>query len=275
MGSLSPQGGGALLEYDPMKTLLIALGAVSAIALAAPAAAQYGSGQSAPYGNGRYGAQTNVNAGGSVGISNQIARLDERLYAGIQSGAIDRTEARNLRLQLRELTRLERQYSSNGLTQQERMDLQARLRNVRQQFRMADGGGNGRWADSDGDGYNDQGYNQGYGNQGYGNQGYGNQGYGNQGGYNGQGGEYEEVQACSTRRSGGGIAGAVLGNILGRNDTCVGAGQRAPSNLGAVPYELRDQFRDGNGLVYRSDGQRIYQIDARTNVVLRVFAATR
>jgi hypothetical protein len=132
-----------------MKKLLIALAAGSTIGLAAPAAAQFGT-------------QTNVNAGGGVGIDNRIAQLETRLQAGIQSGAIDRTEARNLRTQLRALTRLQRQYSYNGLTQQERQDLQARLRTLRQQFRMADGGGNGRWADNDGDGYNDQGYaNQG------------------------------------------------------------------------------------------------------------------
>jgi hypothetical protein len=234
-----------------MKKLLIALAAGSAIAVTAPAAAQYGT-------------QANVNARGAVGIDNRIAQLETRLQAGIQSGAIDRTEARNLRTQLRALTRLERQYSYNGLTQQERADLQTRLRTLRQQFRMADGGGNGRWADNDGDGYND----------GYANQGYPNQGYPNQGGYAGQGGTYEEVEACTNSRSGG-VIGGVLGGILGGRDDCIGVGERAPANLGAIPYELRGQFRDGNGIAYRTDGQRIYQIDVRTNTVLRVYAANR
>jgi hypothetical protein len=31
-------------------------------------------------------------------------------------------------------------------------------------------------------------------------------------------------------------------------------------------------YRDGNGVYYRSDGRNIYQIDARTNVVTRVFS---
>ena len=221
-----------------MKKLLIAMTAASAIAVAAPAAPQWGN-QS----------QTSVNARAGANIETRIAQLETRLRAGIQSGAIDRTEARTLRMQLRELTRLQRQYRRNGLTQQERADLQQRLRSVRQQFRMADGGANGRWADND-DAY-----------------------YPGQGGYTGQGGPYEEVRDCDGNR--GGIFGGVLGGIFGggNNDDCLEAGDRAPANLSVLPYELRGQFRDGNGIAYRTDGRHIYQIDVRTNTVLRVYAA--
>lgn len=215
-----------------MSKLLIALGAASAIAIAAPAAAQW--------------TNQNVDARAGTNIQTRIAQLETRLQAGIRSGAIDRTEARTLRQQVRALVRLERQYARNGLTEQERNDLRQRLRSVRQQFRLADGGASGRWADRD-DGYED--------------------------GYVGQGGPYEEVTGCEGGN--GGILGGVLGNIFGGRDNCVEPGERAPSNLGALPYELRDQFRDGNGIVYRSDGQRIYQIDARTNTVLRVYAPNR
>jgi hypothetical protein len=41
--------------------------------------------------------------------------------------------------------------------------------------------------------------------------------------------------------------------------------------MGGVPYEYRDQFRDGNGVYYRSDGRNIYQIDARSQTVVRIF----
>lgn len=225
-----------------MKTLLIAMTAVSAIAVAAPAAAQWGN-------------QNQVNANAGANIESRIAQLETRLQAGIQSGAIDRTEARTLRTQVRALSRLQYQYSRNGLTQQERQDLQQRLRSVRQQFRMADGGANGRWADND-DNY------------------YPGQSYPGQGGYTGQGGPYEEVRDCEGNR--GGIFGGVIGGIFGGgSDDCVEAGERAPANLQAVPSQLRGQFRDGNGIVYRTDGQRIYQIDVRTNTVLRVYAAQR
>jgi hypothetical protein len=228
-----------------MQKLLIAMTAVSAAALAAPAAAQSGN---------AWGTQGNVNANVSANLDGRIAQLETRLQAGIQSGAIDRTEARNLRMQVRQLRQLQYRYSANGLSQQERMDLQQRLRTLRQQFRVADGGGNGRWADNENDGYND--------------------GYTGNNGYTGRGGTYEEVQGCETR-SGNRIGNVINGILGGGSSECAGIGQRAPSNLGAVPYELRNQFRDGNGILYRTDGQRVYQIDARTSTVLRVYSANR
>jgi hypothetical protein len=234
-----------------MKTFLIALSASAALAAAAPAAAQIG-------------VNSNVNANAGVNLQNRIAQLDTRLQAGIQSGAITQTEARSLRQQVRELRRLERQYSRNGLTQAERQDLQQRLRTTRQQFRMADNGGNGRWNDNDDYAYGQAPYGQ--QQQPY----YGQQG---QQPYYGQGGPYEEVTEACESRSGGGIVGQIFGSILGgsRND-CLEVGERATGNLMAVPYQYQSQFRDGNGIVYRSDGQRVYQIDARTSTVLRVYA---
>ncbi|HEX8642915.1 MAG TPA: hypothetical protein VF702_03265 [Allosphingosinicella sp.] len=219
-----------------MKKLLILMAAGTAAIAAAPAAAQIGT-------------QTNVNARAGVNIQNRIAQLETRLQAGIQSGAISRTEAQTLRREVRALTRLERQYSRNGLTQTERQDLQQRLRALRQQFRLADGGGNGQWADRDMDDYQ------------------------------GQGGAYEEIRDCDGR-GGGGLIGGVLGGIFGGNNNndrndCVEPGERAPTNLSALPYELRNQFRDGNGIVYRTDGQHVYQIDVRTNTVLRVYGTQR
>jgi hypothetical protein len=70
----------------------------------------------------------------------------------------------------------------------------------------------------------------------------------------------------------GGIGG-VIDNILGGGTLRVG--QRVSGNLGAVPYEYRSQYRDGNGVYYRSDGRSIYQVDARTDTVLRVYSMRR
>ena len=67
----------------------------------------------------------------------------------------------------------------------------------------------------------------------------------------------------------GGIGG-ILGSILGGNSG-LRVGQRVSANMGGVPYEYRDQFRDGNGVYYRSDGRNIYQIDARSQTVVRIF----
>ncbi|HEY7809983.1 MAG TPA: hypothetical protein VIA98_06360 [Allosphingosinicella sp.] len=220
-----------------MKKLLIATAALGALATAAPAAAQYSNQNS----QGAYG---NVNAGGAVGVQNRLARLETRIQAGVQAGTIDRTEARTLRMQLRDITRLERQYSRNGLSQQERQDLQMRVRSFRDQLAMADGQrGNGQY------GYNDGAY--------------------------GQGGPYEAY--CEDNGSSGGLGGIIDSIFGGGNnnsrdcDTGVRVGQRVSGNLYAVPVNLRSRYRDGNGVYYRSDGRNILQIDARTQTVLRVY----
>jgi hypothetical protein len=219
-----------------MNRILLSMAAVGAIAVAAPAAGQTGYGYN------------NANAGGAVGMSNRIAQLEARLQAGVQAGVIDRAEARDLRTDLRELRRLERQYSYNGLTQSERQDLQQRLRTLRQEIRTAD---NGRYDRDTRYSWDDR--------------------YDN-GGYAGQGGPYEQPYDtyCDTS-SRGGIGGLIEG-VLGRNDNNCSArvGARAPSNLYAVPSQYRYRYRDGNGVYYRSDGRNIYQIDARTQTVLRV-----
>ncbi len=76
----------------------------------------------------------------------------------------------------------------------------------------------------------------------------------------------------------GGIIDSIFGGGNNRNnDECGGlrVGQRAGGNLSAVPYQYRTQFRDGGGVYYRSDGRAIYQIDARTDTVLRVYDMNR
>jgi hypothetical protein len=175
---------------------------------------------------------------GNANFTVRIDQLRARLQAGVQSGSITRREAGPIRQQIRQLSQLERQYGMNGLSGQERAVLQQRIRMVRQQLRAADNGANGRYAQWDAeDGYG-QGYQQGYG-----------QGY------------QQPVQQ-------GGIAG-VLGRILGTGGLEVG--QRATGNLYGVPYQYQGQYRDGNGVYYRSDGRRIYQIDAHTQTVIRIF----
>ena len=217
-----------------MKKLLTAMAAVSAMAVVAPASAQYTNQNN-----------VNVNAGGSVGVANRIARLEARIQSGVQAGTIDRTEARTLRQQLRDIRQLERQYSRNGLSQQERTDLQQRVRTFRDQLALADGR---------------RGNQYGYGDDAH-----------------GQGGPYEEVQCDTGGRGGlGGIFDSVFGGG-GSDGDCDGlrVGARASGNLSTLPTSYRNQFRDGNGIVYRTDGQQIYQIDSRTSTVLRVYGMNR
>jgi hypothetical protein len=245
-----------------MKRVILGLAALPVLAIAAPAAAQY-----APNYQNQYANQ------GTNNLSARIDQLRLRLQAGVQNGLITRSEARPIREQIRQLNQLERQYAYNGFSGQERADLQQRIRTVRQYLRAADNGANGRYAQWDAEEGYSQGYQQGYGQgyqpnqQGYG-QGYqpNQQGYGQayppyQQGY-GQPGYGQPVQQ-------GGVAG-ILNSLLGGSGLQVG--QRVPGNLYAVPYQYQGQYRDGNGVYYRSDGRRIYQIDARSQTVVRVFA---
>jgi hypothetical protein len=219
-----------------MNKILLSMAAMGAIAVAAPAAAQ---------------SWSNSNSGGTMGISNRIAQLDARISAGISSGEINRGEARSLRMQLRDLRQLERQYSYNGLTQTERDDLRTRLRDLREDIRIAD---NGRYdRDSRYGSWNDPYYSN--------------------DAYTGRGGPYEQPYDtyCDTSNRGG--IGGLIDGVLGRNDNCYNlrVGSRATGNLYSVPSQYRYRFRDGNGVYYRSDGRNIYQIDSRTQTVLRVY----
>jgi hypothetical protein len=221
---------------------LVSLAGLPLLALAAPASAQYYPGNQNQYGNqSQYGNQANAN------LTVRINHLQVRLQEGVQAGTITRGEATPIRQQIRDLTRLDRQYSANGYTGQERSALQQRIRQVRQQLRTADNGANGRYNQWDvEDGYSQSGQQQGY-----------NQGY-----QQPQEGYQQPVQQ-------GGIAG-VIGQLLGVGGLQVG--QRVPNNLYGVPSQYQSQYRDGNGVYYRSDGRRIYQIDARNDTVIRVFA---
>jgi hypothetical protein len=253
-----------------MKKFLIALTAASAIGIAAPAVAQ------------NY--QPNLNARGSIGFDARIDNLQTRLQAGVQNGSITRAEAQQIRPQLRQLRDLERRYSMNGLTRDEQRDLQMRIRTLRQQIRTADNNAYDRyeqgdmWSDYDrgGNGYGQQGYGQqGTGQQGYGQQGYGQQGYGRQGD-RGVGGGYEEVsQICASGNSTrGGILGSLLGGLLGNggaSNNCLRVGQRVNTNLGYLPPQYQNQFRDGDGYVYRWAEGSVLQIDARSGVVARIW----
>jgi hypothetical protein len=241
-----------------MRHLILGFAALPMLAIAAPATAQY-----YPNNQNQYANQGNNN------LSVRIDQLSARLQAGVQNRSITRREAAPIRQQIRQINQLERRYSANGLSGQERADLQQRIRMVRQQLRVADNGANGRYAQWDAeDGYG-QGYQQGYGQgyqqpypQGYQQaypQGYG-QGYQQPYPQGYQQGYQQPVQQ-------GGIAG-ILGQVLGIGG--LQAGQRASGNLYGVPYQYQNQYRDGGGVYYRSDGRRIYQIDARTQTVIRV-----
>ena len=229
-----------------MRKILLAMGAVSALAIATPAAAQF-----------EREFEVRTDAQFNSRLDARIDMIFERIETGIDSGAINRTEMRELNRELRVLMRLHRDYAFNGLTQRERGDLVQRLRALREDVRMADSGRSnqryGRYEDdwwddddlarggpydTDGDGWDDRDCDR--------------------------DGDIDSGRCDAPRGGLGGFIDAILGQGGLR------VGQRVTGQLYAVPYEYRDRYRDGAGYYYRSDGRRIYQIDARTNVVTRV-----
>jgi hypothetical protein len=249
-----------------MRKILFSMAAVSALAVAAPTAAQY---SNANQNQNRDNANANLSA--------RVGQLQTRIQAGIQSGAISRQEARPLRQQLRQLRQLERQYSRDGFTQQERSDLQQRIRTLRQQLRAADGGAQGRheqWEQWDReDGYSQNGQHGQYSNGIDSNRdGYDDRDYDRDGRWDDDvdDGGYQQP---AERGGLGGFIDSIFGGNSGGGGLRVG--QRASANLYGVPAEYRNQYRDGNGVYYRSDGRQIYQIDARTQTVTRVLPMNR
>lgn len=219
-----------------MTKLTFNIAAISALALAAPLAAQ----TMAP------------------GIETRVDQLQTRLDNGIDRGSITRDEAVPLREQLRTLRQTERQLGRNGWTSSERRDMQGRIQTAREQIRVAERNettryGNSGFIDRNNDGWDDRDANR--------------DGRFDSG-YSGQGGPLE-LPPCETRSGLGGVIGSIFG---GQNSNCIlQPGQRATSGLYGVPVDLRSQYRDGNGVYYRSDGNAIYQIDSRTNLVTRVY----
>ena len=233
-----------------MRKLLLATAAVSALALAAPAAAQM-----------ERDFEVRSDAEFNARLDQRLDMIEDRLEDGIDSGAIDRAESRNIRAQLRTMARLQREYSANGLTQIERTELIRRLRTLRQETRMADGRGydrNRRYGSAD-DWWDDDDTYQGRG-----------------GPYDADGDGWDDRDcdrdgdvdsgSCTTEREG---LGGFVDRILGTGGLRVG--QRVTGELYAVPSQYRSRYRDDSRYYYRSDGRRIYQIDARTDVVARVY----
>ena len=245
--------------------------------VASPAAAQYYPAPNQGYANPHPSANSGTYGNGNISV--RIGQLQARLQEGVQNRSITRREARPIRQQIAELASLERRYSANGLTGQELADLQQRMRIVRQALRRADDGAQGRYAqwdreDADWGNQNNNGWNSqhagridanrdGWDDRDHNRNGrweddvnYGQPGYQQQYGY-------QQQPAAPT-----GIAG-LISSVLGGNGVQIG--QRAPANLYAVPYQYQGQYRDGNGVYYRSDGRQIYQIETRNHTVVRTF----
>ena len=111
-----------------MKKIITIAAAVSAIGLATPAVAQNRYGNDNAYGY----------ANGNGGVDARTDQLQRRFQMGVQRGTISRQEARYLSDGFRQLNRLERQYSRDGINRNERHALQQRIQQLQQQIQLAE-----------------------------------------------------------------------------------------------------------------------------------------
>jgi hypothetical protein len=68
-------------------------------------------------------------------INARQANLERRIDVGVRNGSLTRVEARNLRNEFRQLTRLEARYRQGGLSIAERRDLDRRFDRLSQRIR--------------------------------------------------------------------------------------------------------------------------------------------
>lgn len=73
-------------------------------------------------------AMTALPAAAQPSVNQRQAQIERRIDQGIRSGALSRREATNLRAEFRQIAQLEQRYRrSNGLSVQERRDLDRRF----------------------------------------------------------------------------------------------------------------------------------------------------
>lgn len=256
-----------------MRNMILGSTAIILGMVATSAAAQYSPNSNSGYAN-PYAHQNNPyahqhNAYGNHHLSVRIGQLQARLDEGVRTRSITRREASPIRSAIRHIASLERQYGYNGMSGQERSALQRRIRVVQQQLRRADDGAHGRyahWDREDGHGWGTRNGGRADANR----DGWDDRDRNRNGRWDDDvnyGYHHQQQQPPMAQPTG--IAG-LISSLLGGNALQVG--QRVPSGLYGVPYQHQAHYRDGNGVYYRSDGRQIYQIDARTHTVTRVFA---
>lgn len=114
-----------------IKKLLSSACAVAALSLSAPASAQSG-------------ILGDVLQGMFGGGSNSIGNYDRQIRIAYERGEISQSEAGDLQRRYYDMQRLQQEYCQDGLSREERYDLENRARDFQQRFQMArsDGGYN-------------------------------------------------------------------------------------------------------------------------------------
>lgn len=214
-----------------MRTTFMTMAALAALSVAAPAAAQ-------PWN----------------GHRNHSGELQMQIDAGFRSGAISQNEATTLRASLRRLVQLERRFSPNGISGRENALLRQRSNALRQQINVAERSGAGR-SDRDRASWDDR--------------------YDREHRADWENRYARDRDAAWESRDGRGdrFGSNARFDRPNRGDRFAGdarIGQHTSMRMGVLPAQYRDEFRDDEDVYYRYDDRRIYQIDRRTDLILRL-----
>ena len=180
--------------------------------------------------------------------------LQMQIEAGFNSGAISHNEATTLRDRLRQLVQLERRFSPNGISGRENAVLQQHSNALRQQIGLAERSGYGR-SDRDRAAWNDR--------------------YDREHRADWENRYARDRDAAWEGRDGRGerFGSDARFDRPNRGDRFAGdarIGQRTSMRMVALPRQYRGEFRDNEDVYYRYDDRRIYQIDRRTDLILRL-----
>ena len=194
-----------------MKTTYLTMAALAALSVAASASAQ-------PW------------TGDRTHFTHSTA-LQMQIDDGVRTGAISRREMLPLRDGLRQLVRLERQFSANGFSGREQATLQQRSATLRRQINMAERSQTSRY-----DRQRDANWTEGR--------------------------DRDERYGASARFDRPNRGDRFAGDAR--------IGQPYSARMIALPVRYRDEFRDNDQVYYRYDDDRIYQVDRTTGVILRL-----
>jgi hypothetical protein len=269
-----------------MRKLLLGLAAVSALAASAPAAAQY----SRNY--------WNSTRDWDLSRERRLGVLERRLDIDVREGLVSRSELPRLRDLLWRARQSKARYARSGYSSWERGDVDHAIERLQTEMRMAELYENGRrvddrrgypgpaygsnnrggydsnnsWADVDDDWDRDDPTERDdddrddrfYGRSG-------------QRGADQSAGRSGDAWADSGRSwNNPGVGGSPgvewnrgrrLGDSASQAPLDLRVGDPAPVNLDEVPQQYRSRFPDGNGVYYRYDHGRIFQVDARTDTI--------
>lgn len=260
------------------------MAALSALAAAAPAIGQNWAGA---------GASTHA----------RVQQLEAWLEAGLRRGTIPRWHANRLRSQAQQLRQLEMRYRSGGISSRERADLEMRIDNLASQIRYAERWGyrtddrgwpadDGRWDgryDRDDNAWDGRDYGHDYDRGGRGDRAPGwDRGYERDRSdgrldydpsYNR---DYDDAYYGDGYYGGGYYDRGAYDRDRDRDDydrtdraAALRVGDRAPVSLNPVPPQYRSRYRNGGGVYYGYDDGMIYEVDARTNVIIRLYPLGR